>query len=94
MTTNKKVKLCVGPELKPAKEDEVLLYVPYTPLQITTYDELKNIDHMSIDMVRCSHVGEEYCECVCHAGNNIIIHDRACCEPCKADGCDFRKKLS
>jgi hypothetical protein len=87
MTTNKKVKLCVGPELK--SSDEVLLYVPYVPLQITTHEDL-----MNIDKTRCSHVGEERCECVCHAGNNIIIHDRACCEPCRADGCDFRKKLS
>ena len=94
MTTNKKVKLCVGPELKSAKEDVILLYIPHIPLQITTYDELMNIDRMSIDRVRCSHVGEERCECVCHKKNNIIIHDRACCEPCIADGCDFRKKLS
>lgn len=33
----------------------------------------------------CCHPSSSECECVCHT-NNVILHDRACCAPCKRCG--------
>ena len=49
-------------------------------------------DYMQIDMINCRHKDEDFCECICHQPyKGIIIHDRACCNPCF--GCGFREKM-
>lgn len=47
-------------------------------------------DYMEIDRINCRHKDEDSCECICHQPyKGIIIHDRACCNPCM--GCGFRE---
>lgn len=47
-------------------------------------------DYMQIDLINCRHLQEDHCECICHQPyKGIILHDRACCNPCM--GCGFRE---
>lgn len=50
----------------------------------------QTIDFMQPDMITCRHKQEDHCECICHQPyKGIILHDRACCNPCM--GCGFRE---
>jgi hypothetical protein len=49
-------------------------------------------DYMEVDKINCRHNQEDFCDCICHHPyKGIIIHDRACCNPCM--GCGFREKV-
>ena len=48
-------------------------------------------DYLEIDRINCRHKDEDSCECICHQHKGIIIHDRACCNPCM--GCGFREVM-
>jgi hypothetical protein len=52
----------------------------------------QTIDFMQPDMITCRHKQEDHCECICHQPyKGIILHDRACCNPCM--GCGFREVM-
>ena len=51
----------------------------------------QTIDFMQPDMINCRHKQEDHCECICHQHKGIVIHDRACCNPCM--GCGFREVM-
>ena len=52
----------------------------------------QTIDFMQPEMITCRHLQEDHCECICHQPyKGIILHDRACCNPCM--GCGFREVM-